>query len=1046
MSKSLESRITDASSKDTFRKAKKIAQDADFLCSLHTSQNKQLFVFKDTKVNIHKCEVDTRISKDFNYTCTCRNEFDSLCIHAATSILYLAKYAKNGNKDNILETKSTFSGLKDVIPKDMAGDLLQVREGKVHISAETAFPHVPSKWERVTLAVTLSLGKKTFKGNIANLRQLHFKKKIAASLSLDDFAQHERQIIRYLAINSEQDGTKISLDAEKTAEFFHCLITFPYFYRNEKRVIVHRETAEPILVCEKVDKEFILKSSVCINNRFLALNESVKVITGRSGCWIGLHGEYWWVPGTVDVAWLRSFVKTPERRCSLESALELFKNKNRLPIPLIEAPLPQNKLKRPKVLYSAKWTKDNALHINLNFDYNGIVLDADEGHLAADNHSFWERNTKKEKLVVDELLSFGFARKNENFSTFILTDIEAIGFFLDNTIKLWISESRNFYMSTNLSNLCCGGHGVPLLQMETNDFKIKNSEYLFKYKLFYQDNEILWDNLVKFLKQNRRFLKINKLIIKVSNELANLALMTTDLIKAKKEVLYVPKFAAPYWLNQAKNIPNAIPIDLKLIDKKATVQEPKKGAKSNKLTFKGSLRDYQKESISWMQERGELGYNLILADEMGLGKTVQTLALFANVQVNKNPHLILCPTSLSENWKREAIKFLPKIKVLIVIGSNRKTLWEKCADYDLIIASYAIAKRDLNIFIKQKFNYLVLDEAQHIKNPTTANSTSCKQINSERKLVLTGTPLENSSEDLWSIFDFLHPGLLGNFNSFKKTYANIHNNIDLQSDLIARIKPFILRRTKDKVSSELPKKNEQILFCDMCEKQQAFYNEILNDTKAQLFDLLKNNTKSASIEILTKLMRLRQICCHPAVLKKSLGTDVEESAKMELLKEVVLENLDSGHKILVFSQFTSVLAIIKQWMNEAEINYEYLDGATKNRQDVVDKFNNNPATKVFLLSLKAGGTGLNLTSADTVILYDPWWNPAVENQAADRVHRIGQKRNVNIMKLVVNNTIEEKILKLQDKKQDIFDNLIENPSKLSKKISLDDISFLLDTQ
>ena len=308
--------------------------------------------------------------------------------------------------------------------------------------------------------------------------------------------------------------------------------------------------------------------------------------------------------------------------------------------------------------------------------------------------------------------------------------------------------------------------------------------------------------------------------------------------------------------------------------------------------------------------------------------------------------------------------------------------------------------------------------------------------------LLTGTPLENSPDDLWSIFDFLEPGLLGTRKSFHDYYSDIHNSRELQNDLAARVGPLILRRTKKEVCAELPPKLEQTVFCEMESDQRKLYEELLESGRKQCGSLIKNGKKGAGIELLTTLLRLRQTCCDPALLPDGIGNKVS-SAKGELLRELIMENIDSKHKMLLFSQFTTQLGLVQGWLKENKIDYEYLDGSTRNRLERVDNFNNSDDIALFLLSLKAGGTGLNLTSADTVIIYDPWWNPAVELQAADRTHRIGQSRPVNIMKLVVKDSIEERILKMQEHKQKIFDALIENPAA-GRKISLDEIKFLLD--
>ena len=345
-----------------------------------------------------------------------------------------------------------------------------------------------------------------------------------------------------------------------------------------------------------------------------------------------------------------------------------------------------------------------------------------------------------------------------------------------------------------------------------------------------------------------------------------------------------------------------------------------------------------------------------------------------------------------------------------------------------------------------QFKYLILDEAQHIKNPSTGNSQTCKSIEAVHKLVLTGTPLENSPEDLWSIFDFLHQGMFGSLNSFRRKYIAQTASPDAIRDLSSQIAPFILRRKKADVYKEIPPKIEQTLYCEMDDSQRKVYDAFLAEGRRKCEILKSGSHELSKFEILSSLLRLRQVCCHPDLIPGTLRPDADtpvRSAKMELLKELLLETIDSGHKVLLFSQFTSLLSIVRNWLDSESIRYEYLDGATTDRMARVDSFNNSADIPLFLLSLKAGGLGLNLTSADTVIIYDPWWNPAAEAQAADRTHRIGQTKSVNCIKLLVKNSIEEKVLELQRMKAGLFNNLVEAPSEAMRGMSMEDFEFLL---
>lgn len=513
------------------------------------------------------------------------------------------------------------------------------------------------------------------------------------------------------------------------------------------------------------------------------------------------------------------------------------------------------------------------------------------------------------------------------------------------------------------------------------------------------------------------------------------------------DMLRIPRLCAVYWAEAGSDVPGAVPLEF--LRMKVELDEIAKSLESptdlftEKSVFQGVLRHYQEAGVCWLKGMGARGYNLILADEMGLGKTIQSIALLASDPEKNLPALVVAPTSLSDNWKRELAKFAPSLRVVNIEGHDRAPLWEKSMTADVTICSYALAKRDADILECFHFSYLILDEAQHIKNPSSINAQTCKMISADHKLVLTGTPLENSAEDLWSIFDFLHPGLLGSLHSFRMRYADISKNYELGHELSRIVAPFILRRKKDAVCTELPPKQEQELYCDMENGQLELYRRYEAAARTQCAEL-RNGAKNGAgrMEILTALLRLRQICCDPSLLPEA--PENVRSTKFELMQEVLMESLDSGHKVLIFSQFTSMLKIIRDWLGSQNIPCEYLDGSTKDRMERVDAFNGSADIPVFLLSLKAGGLGLNLTAADTVILYDPWWNPAAEAQAMDRTHRIGQTKNVTCIKLFVRGSVEEKVLSLQHRKQELFGALVEDSAAALGGMTLDDFEFLLD--
>jgi len=380
--------------------------------------------------------------------------------------------------------------------------------------------------------------------------------------------------------------------------------------------------------------------------------------------------------------------------------------------------------------------------------------------------------------------------------------------------------------------------------------------------------------------------------------------------------------------------------------------------------------------------------------------------------------------------------------------SERLENQKKLKNFDLIVTSYGTLRSDKDFFSSDKnhFNYVVLDEAQFIKNHKTKNAQVVKKLNADYRLALTGTPLENSVSELWSIYDFLMPNFLGNYNQFSKNFQQpIMDKGDSQAleHLKRKVSGFMLRRIKSEVLKELPPKIEQLSQCHLSEEQNILYQQILSQVKGEVFSAVSSKGfKSAQIHILAGLTKLRQVCNHPALLLKDKDFRKYQSAKLEMCLELVDEVRKSQRKVLIFSQFTKMLDIVSASLKDKNIEHLYLSGKTRNRQDLVDNFNNNPDIPVFLISLKAGGTGLNLTSADNVIIFDPWWNPSVENQAIDRTHRIGQSRNVNVYRLLTSGTIEEKIQALKQKKQNLFNALISTSGDKFNKLSWEDVKEL----
>jgi superfamily II DNA or RNA helicase len=489
--------------------------------------------------------------------------------------------------------------------------------------------------------------------------------------------------------------------------------------------------------------------------------------------------------------------------------------------------------------------------------------------------------------------------------------------------------------------------------------------------------------------------------------------------------------------------------------------------------FTGTLRPYQQDGLGWMHFLRTMGFGGCLADDMGLGKTVQVLALLEQRRQQRvrdkgktPPSLVVVPRSLLHNWRSEATRFTPKLRVLDHTGNERhapsasdnlKSPDELTAEavahfdeYDLILTTYGTLRRDVKALKDVRFDYVILDEAQAIKNAETVSAKAARLLQADHRLALSGTPIENHLGELWSLFEFLNPGMLGH-NEKWITRSNGQRSSDAGEsggevcthDLVARaIRPYILRRTKQQVASDLPEKTEQTLYCELKPAQRKLYDELRDYYRASLMSKVESvGLGRSKIMVLEALLRLRQAACHPALIEGKY--EKSPSAKIDALMPQLLEVTAEGHKALVFSQFTSFLAILRKQLDAEKVRYAYLDGRTRKRADRVHEFQEDPDCKLFLISLKAGGLGLNLTAAEYVFLLDPWWNPAVEAQAIDRAHRIGQTRNVFAYRLIARDTVEEKVLELQQSKRELAESIIRADANLIRSLTVDDLRVLL---
>jgi non-specific serine/threonine protein kinase len=451
--------------------------------------------------------------------------------------------------------------------------------------------------------------------------------------------------------------------------------------------------------------------------------------------------------------------------------------------------------------------------------------------------------------------------------------------------------------------------------------------------------------------------------------------------------------------------------------------------------FQGTLRDYQQNGLNWMNFLYQTGLGGILADDMGLGKTIQSIAFCSQLKTDL-PILVVGPTNVIYNWESEIKKFLPQAKVVIYTGSNRAQQEHKLSSATFVITTFGIVKNDSEILSALEFEAIFVDEAQYIKNPQAQISQSMKTLNARFKLAMTGTPVENHLQDLWNLFDFAMPNYLGTKREFDISVK------DGQLDVLkAKIKPFVLRREKREVLQSLPEKTEILLKCPMSSAQQQLYETVLSAVKSGI----RNSVgKIEKLNILTSLLKLRQVCTHPGLLPELNDPDME-SAKFNLATETIAKLVEEGHKVVLFSQFTQMLDILQKWSTSEKIYTERIDGSVtgKNRADAVTRFQTTEKSGLFLISLKAGGVGINLTTADYVIHMDPWWNPAIESQATDRVHRMGQQNKVIVYKLITEGTIEEKIQLLQESKKALLAQIVDIDTMAEKAIDFKEIEALL---
>lgn len=664
------------------------------------------------------------------------------------------------------------------------------------------------------------------------------------------------------------------------------------------------------------------------------------------------------------------------------------------------------------------------------------------------------RNSELEKKYTEELLSYHFIF-NEKKHDFELNEEDDIISFLEEGLKE-LTDKYEVYVSKELKDI-----KIVKKASVKSEFGIGRDNILsYQFNIEGIDkNEVknLFD-AVKLKKKYYRLKNGNYMKIDSNEELEKMNYLIDELELGKEELKKDTIELSKYKSLQIERLVDENEMDFvkldtsfeELIDKFNRYKDTEIKLSKKDLD---TLRDYQEVGVKWLMTISNCGFGGILADEMGLGKSIQTI-MYIKLKLKQNPKakfLIVVPTSLIYNWESEFNKFEKNISILLLNGTKekRKELFEEVNKYQVLVTSYGLLRQDLEEYQKITFDTCIIDEAQNIKNLNAEVTKACKSVRADVKFALTGTPIENSILELWSIFDFIMPGYLSSITKFRRTYSvkEMEENENILSDLNHQISPFILRRKKTDVLKDLPEKLENQVLIELDENEKKIYLGQLEKTKEQIEETLETEGfLKSQILILSLLTKLRQICIDPRLL---IENETKVSSKIKQLIDILKGSISNGHKILVFSQFPSALQLVRQELDNEDITYYYLDGSTpsKRRMEMANAFNVDE-TNVFLISLKAGGTGLNLTSADIVIHLDPWWNPQVENQATDRAHRIGQKNVVEVLKLVAKGTIEEKIVELQNKKKNLSDKVIEGENRdqiILSKLTEKELRSLLDS-
>ncbi len=872
----------------------------------------------------------------------------------------------------------------------------------------------------------------------------------------------EKLIIDYLTNYNNSSlyigESYLSKDDLKKREMYndilHSLSNKQVYLKNKQVAFIKADVLTEPAKCEVIIDEtitdLVLKLSIIIENKRILKPQNILTILDKP-LWISVDNQIFKVD-KLKYKQLEFFINENFNIHIPKDYLKLFE-KELLPKIVSTLPVISNKYEIEEINASPVKKifleeSDSVLLLTIKFGYSDVELayakNEESSTLFLDDKIYIiKRNVEFENKAVEEIQSLYVKKISEGIFTpkkdpvdFLFknfTVIKEMGFEIlgqENLKKLKINISKP-KISFNITS------GIDWFDVKT--------------KIDFNGTGVPFSELIELIKQKKKYLKLSdgssgilpdKWIRRFRQTLSfgELEKDNNSIRFSKIQVLALESI-----INEADDFETDEKFK-KHIEKLKSFEKIKK--QSIPRTFKGKLRDYQKAGLDWLLFLKEYSFGGILADDMGLGKTIQTIVLLLKEKAKNKKHtnLIVAPTSVVFNWIDEINRFAPNLSVLNHTGIYRERKDNSVLkNFDIVITSYGLLLRDYELLSDIQFHYIILDESQKIKNPNSKTGRVVRNLKADYRLCLTGTPIENNLTELWSQMAFLNQGLLGSYKKFNDSFVKIISKEDDQSTiklLKQTIYPFVLRRTKEVVAKDLPEKTEIIHYCEMEKEQERFYNFWKNSIRAEILkEIDEKGIKKSGFKVLEGLLRLRQICNHPILVDNEYK---KQSVKFEEFKAMLTKVISEGHKILVFSQFVKMLKIMQSYLDKEKIKYELLTGSTRKREEHVKNFKENDNIKVFLISLKAGGFGLNLTEADYVFHYDPWWNPAVEMQATDRTHRIGQDKNVFVYKFITKNSIEEKILYLQTKKQKLVKEILSTETSLLKNLTKKDINILFE--